>query len=233
MRRSPRLRMPSAVVAAGSCHLRLTLRARCVALRSRSTLRCSSAPVSCPNHWNGVCGLGTKPPTLAVTRRPPTVAAPDLHAVAGQLGDPPRVLVGLRRQPDEEVELDPRPALGEGGVDGAVEVVLGDQLVDHLAQPPRAGFGGEREPAAASTVDLAGEADREGVDAQRRQVDGQRAAGLHRRGSSRMPPTTDVDAADVGRRQRRQRDLVVAGAAQTRRRPSCAPGRRAARAPDG
>ena len=30
-------------------------------------MRCSSAPVFCPNHWNGVCGLGTNPPTLAVT----------------------------------------------------------------------------------------------------------------------------------------------------------------------
>ena len=64
----------------------------------------------------------------------------------------------------------------ERGVDGAVEVVLGDQLVDHLAQPPRAGLGGEREPAAPPCGDLPGEADGERVDAQRRQVDRRRAA---------------------------------------------------------
>ena len=67
MRRSPRLAIASATVAAGSCHLRLTPPALRVALRTRSTLRCSSASVFCPNHWNGVCGLGTKPPRLTVT----------------------------------------------------------------------------------------------------------------------------------------------------------------------
>ncbi len=65
--RSPRLTMPSAVVAAGSCHRSdspLILRA---ASFSRFTLRRSSASVSWPNHWNGVWAFGTKPPTEAVT----------------------------------------------------------------------------------------------------------------------------------------------------------------------
>ena len=31
------------------------------------TLRRSSSMVFCPNHWNGVCALGTNPPTEAVT----------------------------------------------------------------------------------------------------------------------------------------------------------------------
>ena len=30
-------------------------------------MRRSSATVFWPNHWNGVCGLGTKPPTDTVT----------------------------------------------------------------------------------------------------------------------------------------------------------------------
>ncbi len=34
--------------------------------RSIPTLRCSSWALFCPNHWNGVCAFGTKPPTDAV-----------------------------------------------------------------------------------------------------------------------------------------------------------------------
>ena len=37
------------------------------ASRSRWTLRVSSSMVFWPNHWNGVCTLGTNPPTEAVT----------------------------------------------------------------------------------------------------------------------------------------------------------------------
>ncbi len=59
--------MPSASVARGSCHLSCTPLALWVAVRSRFTLRCSSSIVFCPNHWNGVCALGTNPPTLTVT----------------------------------------------------------------------------------------------------------------------------------------------------------------------
>ena len=36
----------------------------------RWTLRVSSSMVFWPNHWNGVCTLGTKPPTEAVTVTP-------------------------------------------------------------------------------------------------------------------------------------------------------------------
>ena len=36
-----------------------------VASLRRLTLRRSSSSVFCPNHWNGVCGLGTNPPTEA------------------------------------------------------------------------------------------------------------------------------------------------------------------------
>ena len=42
-----------------------------------------------------------------------------------------------------------------------------------------------------------------------------------------------VDPGEVGARQRRERDLVVAGAAQAVARPSCAPARAGARAPGG
>ena len=75
-RRSPRLTRPSAMVALGSCHLSLHARGRGGASsRSRLTLRCSSSRVFWPNHWNGVNGLGTKPPTRDGDRRALVVLA--------------------------------------------------------------------------------------------------------------------------------------------------------------
>ena len=93
-----------------------------------------------------------------------------LDAAAGQLGDAEGVLVGLGGEAGEEVELHPPPALAEGRVDRGVEVLLGDQLVDDLAHPPRAGLGGEGEAGAAGLLDLGGDADGEGVDPQARQA---------------------------------------------------------------
>jgi hypothetical protein len=66
MRRSPREAMPSARVARASCHLSCTPFALVVASRRIPILRRSSSTVFWPNHWNGVCALGTNPPTLAV-----------------------------------------------------------------------------------------------------------------------------------------------------------------------
>ena len=100
------------------------------------TLRCSSSTPFWPNHWNGVCAFGTKPPTDAVRARLLRVLAPDLHDLARELGDAERVLVHLGGHADEEVELHPLPALRVRTLDGGVQVVLGDELVDHLADPP-------------------------------------------------------------------------------------------------
>ena len=174
MRRSPRLAMPSAIDARGSCHLRLTPLGL-VALPARSSrsspiLRRSSTSVFWPNHWNGVCGLGTNPPTDTVTDAPLLWLRPMRDDVAGELGDAEGVLVGLGGQAGEEVELHPPPALRVGRLDRRVEVLLGDQLVDHLAHPPRAGLGREGEAAAAGPLELGGDADGEGVDPQARQV---------------------------------------------------------------
>ena len=52
MRRSPRLAMPSATVAAGSCHLRLTLRALCVA-RAHAARSCAAARRRCSGRTTG------------------------------------------------------------------------------------------------------------------------------------------------------------------------------------
>ena len=73
--RGPRPASPS-----GSCHLSCTPRALRSASRSRPTLRCSSATVFWPNHWNGVNGLGTKPPTDTVTDARWRVPLADLDA---------------------------------------------------------------------------------------------------------------------------------------------------------
>ena len=170
-RRSPRLTRPSMRLALGSCHLRLhALRAPFAASRSRPTLRRSSSSVFMPNHWNGVNAFGTNPPTLTVTEPLRPLRLGQLDAAAGQVDDAEGVLVGLRGEPGEEVELHALPALAERGVDRGEEVLLGDQLVDHLAHAPRAGLGGEREARAAGPLDLGGHADREGVDAQARQA---------------------------------------------------------------
>ena len=143
-------------------------------------------------------------------RRRPHMAPAQSHAVAGQLGDSKRVLVGLGGQASEEVELHPAPPLRVGRLHRRVEVVLGDELVDHLAHPPAARLGGEREPGAAGPLDLSRDAYRESVDAQA----GQRhrdlaAAGVVDRGGDDL-----LDAAEVGGAQRGEGHLVVAGSAQ-------------------
>ena len=129
--------------------------------------------------------------------------------VARELCDAERVVVGLGREAGEEVELHPAPTARERGIARAVEVFFGDELVDHLAHPPGAGLGREGQAGAADLLDLGGDPDRERVDAQRRErdTDASRAFLLgHEVGDD------IVDPGEVGRRQRRERDLVVAGA---------------------
>ena len=124
---------------------------------------------------------------------------------------PEHVLVELGRQADQEIELDPAPALAEGGIDGAVEVLLGDQLVDHRAHPPGAPLGGEGEPGAAHLLDFGRRPHREGIHPQRREA--------HRDPAAEVGVVDDVahgvlDAREVRRGQRGQRHLVVAAPLQ-------------------
>src|SRR4029453_6667513 len=141
----------------------------------------------------------------------PVVGAADLDAVAGQVEDAERVLVGLGRQPGEEVELDPPPAGPEGAVDRAVEVLLADELVDDLTHAPGAGLGGEGEAGAAGLLDLAGDADGEGVDPQAGQADRHLTAGG---GVVDDVPHDAFDAGEVGGRQAGERPPRVTGGAQ-------------------
>ena len=124
--------------------------------------------MSWPNHWKGVWGLGTNPPTEATTVTDLEWRRPISTQCLPELGDADDVLVALGGQPDQEVQLDPAPALAEGGVHRAVEVLFGDELVDHLAHPPGPALGGEGETGAAHLLDLGRRAHGEGVHPQRR-----------------------------------------------------------------
>ena len=204
-------------MAAGSCQRMVRPLASGPPRGAASTLRCSSATVFCPNHWNGVWGLGTKPAhrghhvdRLRWWRRPIST-----HR-RRQLGDAEDVLVALGGQADEEVQLHPPPALAEGGVDRAVEVLLGDQLVDDLAHPPRPALGREGEAGAAHLLDLRRRAHGEGVDPQRGRLTETRPPCA---GSSMIVAHRVLDAREVGRRERREGHLVVAGPVETRRAP--------------
>ena len=210
IRRSPRLAMPSAKVAAGSCQRSVAPLLR-RSSRSIRTLRCSSSTPFWPNHWNGVCAFGHEAAHRRGAARLLRVLPADAHDLAGEVRDAERVVVHLGRDADEEVELHPLPTLRVGALDRREQVVVGDQLVDHLADPPRAALGCEREPGAAHLLDLAGDPDGERVDPQRRQREPDVAAALL---LVHEPGDEPVDAREVGRRQRRERDLVVAGAAQ-------------------
>ena len=152
--------------------------------------------------------LGHEPADRRLDRRALGVAAADVDAVAGQVDDAERVLVGLRRQPGEEVQLDPPPARAERRVDRGVEVFLADELVDDLAHAPGAGLGGEGQARAPGLLDLAGDAHGEGVDPQAGQAHRHlAAAGVVDDGLDRL-----LDAGEVGGRQAGERHLVVAGA---------------------
>ena len=112
--------------------------------------------------------LGHEPAHRDGDGRPPLVTLTDGDAVAGQLSDAEGILVGFSGEPDEEVELDPPPAVGEGSFDGGVEVLLADQLVDDLAHAPRTRFGGEGQPGTAGLLQLGGDGHGEGVNPQGR-----------------------------------------------------------------
>ena len=107
---------------------------------------CSSATPFWPNHWNGVCGFGTNPPTRhGAARAAWCDAGRSSTTLRGQLGDAERVLVHLGGQPGEEVELHPPPTLRVGGVDRAVQVLLGISLLMTWRSRQRPGLGRERE----------------------------------------------------------------------------------------
>ena len=96
--------------------------------------------------------------------------APGLDDAARHVGDLQDVLVGLGGQAAHEVQLHLTPARAVCGGNGVDEVVLGDHLVDDLADALAAALGRERQTRAAAVArQLVGEVDVERVDARRRQ----------------------------------------------------------------
>ena len=139
------------------------------------------------------------------------VPATDLHAAAPQFGDAQHVLVALGRQADQEVQLHPPPTLAEGGVDGPVQILFGDELVDHLPHAPGTTLGCKGQPGPTNLLDLRRRGHREGIHPEAGQADRHPAA---------IDRVVDdlahrvLNAREVGRRQRGQRHLVVAAPLQ-------------------
>ena len=133
-----------------------------------------------------------------------------LGAVVGALGqtrDALDVVVGLGGQPHHEIQLAAAPAGGESGIDGGEQVVLGDVLVDDVAQPLGAGLRRERETALLLAGHELGHLHPEGVQALGGHAHahaGPGAVGVH--------PREDLGDLRVMRGgERRQAHLVVAG----------------------
>ncbi len=137
--------------------------------------------------------------------------ATGLDHLRRELGDLQHVLIGLRRQPAHEVELDLAPAGAVRGRDGPDQVLFADHLVDHAPQALGATLGREREagpPAVARQ--FVGKRDVERIDACGRE---------RQRGLRALVPIgeslRDVpDLAVVGGRQREQTDLLETGGLQ-------------------
>jgi hypothetical protein len=143
--------------------------------------------------------------------RRPADLAPGLDDPLGELGDLQDVLVGLGRQPAHEVELHLPPAGGVRGGHRADEVLLGDHLVDDLADALGAALGGEGQPGASAVAgQLVGQVDVEGVDPGRRQ----RQARVGALVAVGQPLGHRRDLGVVGRAQREQPDLLEAGGGQ-------------------
>ena len=91
--------------------------------------------------------------------------ASDLLDLRGPVDDAFDVGHGLGRQADHEVELDRGPALLEGVAGGVEQVLFVDDLADGIAQPLRAGLGGEGHRVLLARRAEQGDIDAEAVDA--------------------------------------------------------------------
>ena len=116
------------------------------------------------------------------------VAAADLVGLSAHLHDAEKILVGLGRKTDHEVEFDALPALGEDPVAGGEDVFFADVLVDDVAHTLRARFGREGEAGGLHAGDIVEQFIGEAVGAQRRDAERH----LHR-------PELLHDALDEGR----------------------------------
>ncbi len=143
--------------------------------------------------------------------RVPVTSRPVAMTFLRQVRDLQHVLVGLGGEAAHEIELHLTPAGGVGRGHRVDEVVLGDHLVDDLADALAATFGRKRETRAAAVAgELVGQVDVERVDAGRGQ--GQRGLGAFVAVSEALGHRRDL--AVVGAGQRQQPDLLEAGGLQ-------------------
>ena len=95
--------------------------------------------------------------------------APGVHDVGRDLGNAEHILVRLGRKSQHEVELDRAVAAGKGAAAGGQQVLLGEILVDGVAQALRAGLGRKGQAGLSSLLQSLHERHGEVVGAQARQ----------------------------------------------------------------
>ena len=129
----------------------------------------------------------------------------DLHRAHARLDDAANVVVVLGGQADHEVELHLGPPAREHALRRLEELLLGNVLVHDVAHALRSSLRREGEPRRANALDLVEEIRLQAVSAQRRHAE--RHAIL--REALRHLLEERRDAGDVGRRERRERHLVL------------------------
>ena len=123
------------------------------------------------------------------------------------VGNAEHVLVRLGRKSQHEVELDRAVAAGKGAAARGQQVLLGEILVDGVAQALRAGLGREGQAALAHLLQAAHDVHGKVVRAQRRQ----REAHAARLAVFQQPVAHLVERAVVAARERQERRLLIAG----------------------
>ena len=117
-----------------------------------------------------------------------------------------QIVVGLRRQPDHEIQLQVLETGGEDHLGGLQDLVVGDRLVDHAAQAIRSGLGRDRDRPLAAAAQQIENGRRQIVEAQRGRADG--VAHLDQLGQDLL------DLGVVAQRDRHQTGAVRYGCAR-------------------
>ena len=134
-----------------------------------------------------------------------------LQHVIGQVGDSHDVLIALAGKAHHEVELHAVPAGLEGCLGRTVQVLLGHVLVDDVAHTLAARLGRERQAALLFASDRLGHIHAKRIQALRRN----RHANTRILQATVEPAEHVTNAGVVGRGERGQRHLVIAGLFQT------------------
>ena len=101
-----------------------------------------------------MCGFGTNGEIVTFSVSGVLCLRPTSITLLTRSAIPCKILVGLGRQPDHEIKLDPPPAALDRRLDRPQQVLFGHILVDDIAQALRSGLGRERQPALADPLNL-------------------------------------------------------------------------------